>query len=41
VFVALSTVVTVALTAAGIGVSMLWFWSVLRRFGLRHRFAAA
>jgi hypothetical protein len=41
VFVALSTIVTVGLTAAGIGVSMLWFWSVLRRFGLRLRFAAA
>ena len=41
VFVALSTIVTVGLTAAGIGVSTLWFWSVLRRFGLRLRFAAA
>jgi hypothetical protein len=41
VFVALSTIVTVGLTAAGIGVSTLWFWSVLRRFGLRLQFAAA
>jgi len=41
VFVALSTIVTVGLTAAGIAVSTLWFWSVLRRFGLRLRFAAA
>jgi len=40
-FMALSTVVTVGLTAAGIGVSTLWFWSVLRRCGLRLRFAAA
>jgi hypothetical protein len=41
VFVALSTIVTVGLTAAGIGVSTLWFWSVLRRFGLRLRFGPA
>ena len=38
-FMALSTVVTVALTAAGIGVSALWFWSVIRRCGLRLRFS--
>ena len=41
VFVALSTIVTVGLTAAGIAVSTLWFWSVLRRFGLRLRFGPA
>ena len=40
-FMALSTVVTVGLTVAGIGVSTLWFWSVLRRSGLRLRFASA
>ena len=40
-FIALSTVVTVGLTVAGIGVSTLWFWSVLRRFDLRLRFAPA
>ena len=41
VFMVGSTVVTVALTMAGIAVSALWFRSVLRRFGLRVRFAAA
>jgi uncharacterized membrane protein HdeD (DUF308 family) len=41
VFMVGSTLVTVALTAAGIAVSALWFRSVLRRFGLRVRFAAA
>jgi hypothetical protein len=40
-FIGLSTVVTIGLTVLGIGVSTLWFWSVLRRFGLRLRFAAA
>jgi hypothetical protein len=35
-----STAVTVGLTAAGIAVSALWFASVLRRAGLRVRFAA-
>jgi len=40
-FVMLSTVVTVGLTVAGAGVSALWFRSVLRRFGLRLRFAPA
>jgi len=40
-FMALSTAVTIGLTAAGIGVSTLWFWSVLRRSGLRLRFASA
>jgi hypothetical protein len=38
-FMVLSTAVTVVLTAAGIAVSSLWFWSVMRRFGLRLRFA--
>ncbi len=41
VFMVLSMAVTFGLTVAGIGVSTLWFWSVLRRFGLRLRFAAA
>jgi len=41
VFMVGSTVVTAALTVAGIAVSALWFRSVLRRFGLRVRFAAA
>ena len=40
-FVALSTALTIALTVAGIGVSALWFRSVLRRFGLALRFAPA
>jgi hypothetical protein len=40
-FMVSSTVVTVALTAAGIAVSALWFRSVLRRSGLRVRFAAS
>ena len=40
-FMALSTVVTVGLTVAGIGVSTLWFWSVIRRCGLRLKFASA
>src|SRR5215472_9912330 len=40
-FMILSTAVTVGLTAAGIGVSTLWFWSVVRRFGLRLRFGPA
>ncbi len=40
-FISLSTVITAGLTVAGIGVSTLWFWSVLRRFGLRLRFASA
>jgi hypothetical protein len=40
VFMVGSTVVTVALTGAGIAISALWFRSVLRRFGLRVRFAA-
>jgi hypothetical protein len=40
-FLVLSTAVTVGLTGAGIAVSTLWFWFVLRRFGLRLRFAPA
>ena len=40
-FLMLSTVATAALVLAGIGVSTLWFLSVLRRLGLRVRFAPA
>jgi hypothetical protein len=40
-FLLLSTLVTVGLTVAGTGVSVVWFWSVLRRCNLRLRFAAA
>jgi hypothetical protein len=40
-FLLLSTLVTAGLTVAGAGVSAVWFWSVLRRCGLRLRFAAA
>lgn len=40
-FVMLSTVATAALTAAGTGASALWFLAVLRRLGLRVRFASA
>jgi hypothetical protein len=32
---------TVAGTLAGIGASALWFWSVLRKHGLRVQFTAA
>jgi hypothetical protein len=39
-FMVSSTVVTVALTVAGIAISALWFRSVLRRSGLRVRFAS-
>jgi hypothetical protein len=41
VFIYLSSVVTGALVMAGIGVSLLWFFTVLRRLGLRLRFAPA
>jgi hypothetical protein len=41
VFLVVSTVATIALVAAGTGVSTLWFLSVLRRLGLRLRFAPA
>ncbi len=40
-FPLLSTVVTAALVVAGTGASTLWFLSVLRRLGLRIRFAPA
>jgi hypothetical protein len=40
-FMVLSTAVTIGLTVAGIGVSTLWFRSVIRRSGLRLRFAPA
>ncbi len=40
-FLLLCTVATITLIAAGIGASMLWFRSVLRRLGLRLRFAPA
>jgi hypothetical protein len=40
-FMVASAVATVALTAAGIAISAVWFWSVLRRSGLRVRFAAS
>ena len=39
VFLMLSTVVTIVLVAAGTGASALWFLSVLRKLGLRLRFA--
>ena len=38
-FLMLSTVATVAGTVAGIGASVVWFWSVLRKHGLRVQFA--
>ena len=41
VFLLVSTVATIALVVAGTGVSTLWFLSVLRRLGLRLRFAPA
>jgi hypothetical protein len=40
-FLMLTTVATTALVVAGTGVSTLWFLSVLRRLGLRLRFAPA
>ena len=40
-FLMLSSVATFALTAAGIGASVLWFVSMIRRHGLRVRFAPA
>jgi hypothetical protein len=39
VFLLLTTAVTAALVVAGAGLSMLWFRMVLRRLGLRLRFA--
>jgi hypothetical protein len=41
VFLMLSTAATIALVVAGAGASTVWFLSVLRRLGLRVRFAAA
>ena len=41
VFLMLSTAATVALVVAGTVASTLWFLSVLRRLGLRLRFAPA
>jgi hypothetical protein len=40
-FLLLCTAATITLVAAGIGASVLWFRSVLRRHGLRLRFAPA
>jgi hypothetical protein len=40
-FMMLFTVTTIALTAAGTGASALWFLAVLRKAGLRLRFAPA
>jgi hypothetical protein len=40
-FLMLSTVVTIALVAAGTGVSTLWFMHTLRELGLRLRFTPA
>ena len=37
----IATAATIALVVAGAGASTLWFLSVLRRLGLRVRFAAA
>ena len=37
----LCTVTTIAFTAAGTGASALWFLAVLRKAGLRLRFAPA
>lgn len=38
-FLTFSTAVTIVLVVAGTGVSTLWFLSVLRRLGLKLRFA--
>ena len=40
-FLMLSTVATLALVVAGAGASTVWFLSVLRKLGLRLRFAPA
>ena len=40
-FLILCTVTTIALTVAGAGASALWFLAVLRKLGLRLRFAPA
>jgi hypothetical protein len=39
-FLSLMTLATAVLVAAGTGASILWFWSVLRKHGLRLRFAS-
>lgn len=41
VFMMLSTIATAALVVVGTGASVVWFLSVLRKFGLRLRFAPA
>ena len=40
-FLMTSSVATFALTVAGIGASVLWFVSMIRKHGLRVRFAPA
>jgi hypothetical protein len=40
-FMLLSSVVTLGLTAVGVGICALWFFAVVRRLGLRLRFSAA
>ena len=40
-FMLLSSVVTLGLTALGAGICVLWFFAVVRRLGLRLRFSAA
>jgi hypothetical protein len=40
-FLMLSSVVTIGLTAVGAGICALWFFAVIRRHGLRLRFGAA
>jgi hypothetical protein len=40
-FLMLTSVATVALTVAGIGASVLWFVSIMRKHGLKVRFAPA
>jgi hypothetical protein len=39
-FMLLSSVVTLGLTAVGVGICVLWFFAVVRRLGLRLRFSA-
>ena len=40
-FMLLSSVVTLGLTAVGVGICTLWFFAVVRRLGLRLRFSAS
>jgi len=40
-FMLMSSVVTMVLTAVGVGICVLWFFAVIRRLGLRLRFTAA